>query len=600
MFRLLKCNPILQTTWLISHNEDVKPAMLKRHILTHQYFRPLPYVLAVMSFVSSLALTKLDSNGHWRWVGFALYCLSIGSVFSFLPAIVWRFVKPHLQELHLLKRWRWIVLVLWLAAMSRVWWLTTYPLVSVGDEVREVGLYAQQIAEGTRRSLFDYGAYQAYSLTISAVAALFYFVFGASVLTYRLQAALLGVIDVGLVMAIVWQSTRNKRMAGLAGLVLTTLPLHLYYSRTEVVVMCSSTAAALLYLGWLHVRHRLAQTKMLVMYSTLLGISLGLYAAVRTVGLLFLALVGWQIIRSTWKSSVSYRTRLVTMLSKMAILGLFVLVGFGPRLLYTTPAIFFHTSRLPLAHETQPTVLEKTVEIATNYQRSLAVWFSRPTTSWYADHRPIVWPMLGICLLVGIGWVIVNRKTGLMELLGVGFVLHLTNSAITDMVNADHRLAPLYILGSVLIGIGLGWLSALPKQRGLRYGITGLIVAVLLAQGASFFLYVPANKNKTSADYLSMHILYTLRQTNTQFEQVTITTTPAIYEKLNTIHYREQYDYFLKGAQMRATTSAELSNQEVIVSTVPKLASAPAVAYIPCSRLTCPANQQDPITILLR
>lgn len=330
----------MQTAWVFRHNEPIKHVMSKTQVFPT--FRPslLPYAWAVICFLTSTVLTALDTSGQFRWLGFVLYCGSIGLVFSSLFGTLNTYCGMVSRRLVSKSLWGLLVVGL-VAVLSRGWWLTTYPFVSVGDEVREVGLYAQQIAAGTRRNLFDYGAYQAYSLTISTVSALFYFLLGPTVLTYRLQAAALGVLDVGLVMLIVWHSTHHKRMTGLAGLALATLPLHLYYSRTEVVVMYSSTAAALLYLVWVRLRSHFAQYRSIAVYATLLGMALGLYAAVRTVALLLLLLTSWRIIYITWKTSKTCAVFAVNLAKRYAVLGVFLLVGFGPRLLYTTPAIFF-------------------------------------------------------------------------------------------------------------------------------------------------------------------------------------------------------------------------------------------------------------------
>ena len=82
-------------------------------------------------------------------------------------------------------------------------------------------------------------------LIIPTVAAFFYRFFGSSVLTYRVPAALLAVLDVGLLYLLMRRAA--GRTAGLfAGLVLLILPLHLFYARTELVVIFSSVLMTVL------------------------------------------------------------------------------------------------------------------------------------------------------------------------------------------------------------------------------------------------------------------------------------------------------------------------------------------------------------------
>ncbi len=544
--------------------------------------------IAVAFWLIALVVVKLRSGTAWQWMGFWIYATALYMVLlNFIAAheLDFRQIHRFLFKKELL--W-WSLVVLVIAISSRFWLLTTYPFVSVGDEQREVGLYAMQLANGERRDLFGYGAYEAYGMIIPTISSWFYGIFGSAIITYRIQAALLGIIDIFLVYVIALLATKQRKTAIIAGLVLATLPLHLYYSRTEVVVMYASTFTLLLLLLWYKVKQQ-QTTANIILLATLIGFALGLYAAVRTVALMVLFFLFKELLLSWWRLKQQKNSAVKKMLRQFALVLLFVLIGFGPRLWHTNVNNFFSTKRLPLFAATDE---KKSVwEVPKKYVESLLVWYNKPTATWYADHQPIVLPMFTIFLVLGIATAVFKRNWYVIDVLFLVAVLHFTNSAMTDIPNADHRLAPVYGIGAILIAMGvttitdkafLGW------SKKMIYALVGLICMMQLI---SFFVNQPANKNKVAADYLSIHVVQQLQATKTAFAEIRITLSNENFSRLNTRHYKEQYQYFFPGSEVVFGEQATLHDHEVIVSTIPSTVTVDSTLIVICEAFTCPKGQ---------
>ncbi|MDE2026468.1 MAG: glycosyltransferase family 39 protein, partial [Patescibacteria group bacterium] len=112
--------------------------------------------------------------------------------------------------------------------------LSSYPWVSVGDEVRDGGWQAMQIAQGTLTNIFAYGRYDAHGLIIPTITSFFYFLFGGTTLTFRFPSALLACADV-LVLYVLIRLLYNKTAAFFGAVILASFPWHIFYARTQVV-----------------------------------------------------------------------------------------------------------------------------------------------------------------------------------------------------------------------------------------------------------------------------------------------------------------------------------------------------------------------------
>jgi hypothetical protein len=418
--------------------------------------------------------------------------------------------------------------------------LTDYPFVSVGDELRDGGLNSLEISTGQIQNIFGYGRYDAHGLIIPAITAFFYKIFGGSVLVYRLPAALISVLDIIFVYLLLSVLTKNKFASFLGAMVLVSLPLHLFYSRTEIVVILSSLFATLILLSlFVFVQRKMSNIADYIFLGALLGFTFNLHASIKAMSLIVLGVV----ISLCFYQWLTGKLRIHQFGISLFLLVFFVLIGFGPRLLNTPTNIFFHTSRVPLITENNGADV---TDIGEKYKKSLLVWVTEPTNAWYPDHKPIFSPLLFFLMILGIIVGLYKKNFYLITILFITLVLHLSNSALTDILNGDHRLAPLYPIGALFVGVGISFLLEKIKPKSIKYTLAFVLFIFLSYQTVLFFLNQPANKNKDVGDYLSMHTIYFLKENDSLYKSnnLTFLVSPINYQKLNFLHYKEQYNFF--------------------------------------------------------
>jgi hypothetical protein len=556
--------------------------------------RDLFLVLAVILYFLSLLLVYFDRNYFYRW--FAL-------VLSLIPLFLVLFIYlKSLGDIKFFKEKKFLlglIVVFILATSTRFFLLANYPFVSVGDEVREPGYNTQRIENGKVKNIFAYGQYDAYGLIISTSTLGFYKIFGGSVLTYRIPAAIVSILDIVCIYLLLIFVTKNVLASFLGSMALISLPLHLYYSRTELVVILSSLFSTLNLIAlFVFLKRKSRSLVDYVFLGTLFGFSFGLHGSIKAMSLILIVIVFcinfFQLIQKK-----NYKT----IFKRMLIFLVFILLGFGPRILKTSgPDIFFNTSRLPFVSKVQYSRSDLSGQsLGQKYLRSLLVWIVEPTTAWYADQKPILTPILFSILIMGLATAIFKKNYYLLIIIFTALSLHLTNSALTDMVNGDHRLSPLLPIGVIFIGYGLGFIFEKLKNKKIKCVLSAFLFLFFLTKIFYFFEDQPANKNKNIGDYLSMHMIYFIN--SNQYDAKTndnlrLLVSPKNYEKFTTLHYAEQYEYFLPNLNLEFQSTLDVLDNELYIINGEN-------AYLQQSRLIncnkrsyfCPLNYNDNIFI---
>jgi hypothetical protein len=427
-------------------------------------------------------------------------------------------------------------------------YLKNYPFVAVGDEVRDGGLDTVKIITGETSNIFAYGRYNAHGLIIPILNIPFYKIFYNSVLSYRVPAALISTIDVFLLFFIV-TSLFGSNTAFWAALLLVCNPIHLFYSRTETVVIFSSLiTTVLVYFSYRSIKHKWD----FVYLALLIGFSFNFHASVKTVGMLLLPLIFFKIL-----SFKKIKEIIFSIITSVIVL----IIGFGPRLLETNLKIFFHTARLNTGFLNVFIFLNKYIE-------SLKVIAFSPTTSHYLDHKPIISIPLFLLLLIGLFFLYKINRILFFIIIYLLLTIPLINSAITDIINADHRLIPLLPIISITISLAITSLSKFfPKKIRLIFII--ILFSYLLFLAIGFFYYQKANINdynnqRESKDYLSMHLIY-LIQNNSFSKDIIIYASPYNVKNYNYLHYKEQYQFFLPNKNISFIMNDSLDNYSAIL-----------------------------------
>lgn len=528
-------------------------------------------VLVTISFIlgiASLVSGFFDKGFNYRWVILSFHLSSVliiplGLIYIKAMGVNWGALRNIINK----SKHQWLIFLLFvvLALATRFIFLDNYPFVSLGDEVRDGGLNALQIADSEIKNIFGYGRYDAHGLIIPTIVVWFYKLLGSSVISYRLPAAIASFIGIMLV----WYFTKKKfgnLAAYSATLILITNPVHLFYSRTELSVILSS----LLLIVLLFLSDKVYKDKQVIwlyLLGIFIGFSFNFHASIKAAGLLVLAVTMFNLL--------IFRRKTVKRLSLVIFIILSaVIIGFGPRLFYTTPNIFFHTSRILTNQQCQLLDLEETCiggligETSKKYIKSIGVWFYQPTSSWYPDHKPLFPKALFLFFLIGILFLFLKAKKDPLSItiLFLTFSLPLTNSALTDMVNADHRLVVLLPLGSIIMGIGLSKFWHIIKIRPITVALVTICVFYLLMDTFGFYIEKRADKHGKVVDYLMMHTIYQIKnEINGTAENLTLSVSSVNYREVNYLHYQEQRAYFLPKINFNIKQNPNLADNEIVI-----------------------------------
>jgi hypothetical protein len=206
--------------------------------------------------------------------------------------------------------------------------------------------------------------------------------------------------------------------------------------------------------------------------------------------------------------------------------------------------------------------------VGEKYQKSLLIWITEPTNAWYPDHKPIFSPLLFSLMILGIIVGLARKNLYLIAVLCIALILHLSNSALTDILNGDHRLTPFYPIGALFVGVGIAFLIEKIKLRSLQYILAFALFIFLSYQTISFFINQPANKNKDIGDYLSIHTIYFIKSNNDLFnktDNLTFLVSPFNYQILNYLHYKEQYNFFFPESNIDIKNDSTIRDNEIYI-----------------------------------
>ncbi len=518
-----------------------------------KYKTPILIAYCLLSYYLSLILTIISPNFEHRWLVFWLQTISfIVVVIFFLKEIFTKSVRLHfLQHKELI----YFGIILSFAIFTRFLFLQNYPFVSVGDDLRDAGRDAVRVVNGELINFTGYGNYRGYGNIIPVLTSFSYHIFGNSILTYRVPTAIISILDI-LIFYLLLRIATNRLTAFVGVIVYATLPLHLFYGRTELTVAFDgfwTSSILLLFYLWLKNRSTL--------YTLMLGMTVGTAAMFHTPSRIIALLVAGFTIVIMLKQFLPKNRHLF--IHHLLLFILFCCIGFGPMILQSTHGNFLQSERF---------LYENLESLQDNYFTSLRVWFSESTATRYPVDAPLFSPFLAFFFFLGIGYALFVKKHRFFFILtALVFILPFTNSAMTDSINADHRLFPLLSVGSLFIAIGITEPLRQINKKSFTLLIIGTLIFILLAQTYYFFTLFPANQNRNRdrnvTDYLSMHIISHLQTTKnlSDPQKICLIVSPEMAKKLAMLHYKQQYAYFHPNIKLQQKPDPELSDNKAFI-----------------------------------
>jgi len=573
---------------------------------------PLLFVISLLFYSLTMLITKIDTNFSLRWLTFFLWIFSILIIPGYFG--IQKFSRSLSLKKLLTKNNLPLLTIIVFALTTRFLFLKSYPFVAIFDEVRDGGLNAWEILNGSIKNIHGYGRYDAHGLIIPTLTRYFYLIFKSSVFAYRFPAALVGFLDI-LVLFSLSKKMFNSRVAFLVGLTIICSPIHLFYSRTEIVIIFSSLFASLI-LYCLYFFLEKQKPAGAVFLGLTLGFSFGLHAGVKAFAfwtLIFLSFFTvYQLIKKGGKK--------ITL--NFILLVVFLFIGFGPRIFFTSPSTFFHTSCIPLVQPAKNEVATpKTTllnfkkskgALVQNYLNSMAVYFKKPIgyhSGSYPNRKPVLTPPLFLIFVIGLLQILIfSKKIFPKMLILYALLIPLTNSALTGSLNASHRLITLLPICALIIGSGVNSTIqtvgvSSPNYKKLLFALITLISCYICVSAYEFFNKESASKLQSFQEYLSMYAIYSIEKIPSQ-QQVCFLVSPQNYNPFELLHFQEQRQFFLPQIKsIKIGQSEKISENQVFISKDCLLpATENFLKYQYCQRLekfVCPLDYHQKIEVFI-
>lgn len=475
--------------------------------------------------------------------------------------------------------------------------LAVYPLEVASDPPRDSGFLTQSIVDGRTRQIFKYGYFNGFSFVMPLTGVPFYWVFGPSSLSFKALAATLGIATPVL---LYWMVRRHlsRSHALAAGLLLLSLPVYLFYARREPIHAFNPFWMLAVLGALLRVLEHKTAPRTLGLLGMVAGITVHFHPGVKAAAFCALALAAVAAIVRSLARRQSWRRLMGA--GVMAVTGFFV--GLGPLVLATDLGILLSSGRL------SPDRGRGLANLLERWLVSLRVFFDLPTMSWFPTHEPLIpSAMLAGLFALGVllGFLVVPLRIHL-ALVFFLLVLPLTNSALTDIVNGDHRLSPLLpvVAWIMAIGIAVIWRAASRVRPAALRGLLRAIAAALVAVGAvpQVYRFFDQEQARHRFDLASHLMHFALREIEVTPElrdapELCIGGNRWVYDHMLLDHFRDGWGYYLPGRTVRAAELApDAANNEIFVATSCTQPPAPEawrerVLCSPRQRYVCPGSE---------
>ncbi|HEX2463776.1 MAG TPA: glycosyltransferase family 39 protein [Thermoanaerobaculia bacterium] len=516
----------------------------------------------LVAVVAVIAAHRHRPPPQSEWGAVALWAASIG-----LTLVACR--TPRAERAPRLDRGRAdlasLAALLVLGASLLLPWLEIYPLEIASDPPRDSGVLTQAIARSDAR-IFQYGFFNGFSFVMSATNAPFYLLLGPSSLAFKGLAAALGIVTPMLLYLLARRYLPLSHALAAAALMLS-VPAYMFYARREPVHAYNPFWMVVLLAAVMRVEEQDAKPRTFGVLGLVAGVTVHFHAAVKAAGFAALGVCALLAIARTVTGKQTWRRLLGGGVA--AVLGF--LIGIGPLLLVSDLGLLFSSGRLSAGARLEP------LFVLDAYQRSLRVFFDEPTRSWFPTHQPLI-PSATLSALFAIGAVFGFVAVPLRLQLTLVFfvlVLPLTNSALTDILNGEHRLSPLFPAVGLLMAMGLAVLHRAtaglrppPLRRALRAAL--LLVAGLAAaqQVHAFFVDEQARHRDRFAAYLVHEALREIERTPRldRARTLCIGGGPPLHRELQLGHYRDGFSFYRPGQTIRAVEVEGAPDNDIFVS----------------------------------
>jgi len=463
--------------------------------------RRLEVIVGCASVLLAAVVTILAQSHYfhdYRWPAFIAWLFATCGLFLFFAI---REFNPRELRAALSTPWRITILCILVGTIAtRLYALDDYPFMAINDEVLGGGLFAQDFARGARDDFFGY--YLTAGLTSGGLCGLFYFIFGESLLTYRVPAA---IFSMAIIAMTVTFGVRHfgAAIGVLSGAALICLPLEAHYARTQTVLVLTEICGLAIFMALCALYRERTAFNFLTIGITA-GFAVGLHMSVYPIAYVSLLFAGCFALRSRLtEAAFAGRPQIFLNLGAIVV-GL--MVGMGPRVFTVRFDHLVGADRLMATGVTNVSLSE----YARRYWSALRVYFDSDLTFFYTGI--FLTPALGTIMFIGALSVIARPSFVKLLTLCIVLLIPLTNSAVTNGLNYSHRM--LVAAPFVAITIALGCGAIVDALRRFRLGLlvpllAGCFVLYLGSILREYFVSErdtePLNQDHVQGYYLLRH-----------------------------------------------------------------------------------------------
>ena len=478
------------------------------------------------------------------WAAFYLYLFAIASM------AIGLYVMSHDEDSQTL-RYSTANIALGCASIFTLFFaLERYPFALLGDSIRDGGWGTARLILGQLRDPFAWGRYTSHGLIIPALNIPFYHLFSSSSLTFRVPSTLLSVGTLYLTYRLAYKHF-GPRTAWIATATLLANPFFLFFSRSEVVIAWSMFLSMLLLSCYLRIRNSKPDYSMPLL-ALIVGFSAGFHAGVRSFAvILFIIAIVEQLY--FFRTSPKPRTRLVRIFGMS--LAFFVL-GFGPRVSTFSLDSFIKLDR-SIFSQSLPSytkIENQSCKLLCRYALTFKRIFLSPVST--ASQSPIRENLIGaepmqFGILVGLGSIIARIRAQKHRILLILLLtITLTNSAVTNLICADHRMAVLYSVLSLIVALGLNRTIELierVKIPGALLTIKLFLVGFFIYTVTTFFTLRLADRTQSRESFLLLQALPEIRNfaKERNIKSLCLSASPNFQRFLKPLHVIEALKFYL-------------------------------------------------------
>ncbi len=514
------------------------------------------YIFLFLNYTGLLITYTKENPLMHHWLFFLWWSI------TFIYALLFSFIKAPIhfyQKLYAIiqKEWQILLAMTTFFLFTRFFLIDHYPYIGLGDELRDAGLNALKIKQGSIKDFFDFGNYQGYGNFIPLISYFFIPFFKISPLIYRIPSALFGVG--ALILTYILGYRAGGRKIGIsASLLLTGSLLHLHYSRTELLVIADSFLSPLIIfavLGAFYYQEGFFLT------GLIMGLSIHFYAGIRGIiasSLLYLFGVYFiRLISSFSKKEKQKSIALIQTISKGIVLLIFgFIIGLGPTItrlkttnVYTqvgTTTLIFHSDEF-----NKKKLTDKIIYIGNLYTQSFLSYTFKPTNDFhfvYYQKRqkesllpfPLNW-----FFIIGLICIIIKkriRRKLFQLLLSIIFIFPIFNEVVVNAIGFDHRLMSSMPILMVVASVGMMYILYPIKWKFLHTILMGGFLFIYLSsQLYLFFIQRVSDYGFDRKEYIFQEMLEYIK-TDTFHSSYYI-----VYDEIypfQLLHYQEKALFF--------------------------------------------------------